>query len=366
MLHINPSQIFTFESLMKIRQEFILPIAVFLFVLFLLGTMKLMMDSSMLIFDQFVSGAGWLQIMLLGTYGAFLANKMQDAARSAIWRKRSWLIFSLVFFSQFALGVFVDSRFMMTGKLHLPVPFMIISGPVFRAQLTIMPILLFSSILLTGPAWCSHFCYFGAWDGLAATPGHKIFGLWKKNKYEGINVSNRGGLSIKEMRKPIKNKWIWKWSFMVLVILSAWIFRMLNFSQLESLIPALVLAGIGIGIMVFISRKRKKMVHCSTFCPVGTLVNFGKFISPFRMKIKSNCTNCMLCIPSCPYDALNIEDIKAGKPGLTCTLCGDCVSSCEVGAIQYTFLRLSSAAARNLYLFLTISLHILCLGLARI
>lgn len=299
----------------------------------------------MLVLDQFLPGAGWLQILLLAVYGAFLANKMQDASQSAIWRKRSWLLFSIVFFSQFALGILADDRFMMTGKLHLPVPFMIISGPIFRAQITIMPILLFSSILLSGPAWCSHYCYFGAWDGLS-----------DKDKAS----------SIREMRRPIKNKWAWKWSFLVLVILSAWLFRMLNFSKMEALIPALALAGIGIGIMVFISRKRHKMVHCTTFCPVGTLVNFGKFISPFRMKIESNCTNCMLCIPSCPYDALNVEDIKAGKPGLTCTLCGDCVTSCEVGAIQYRFFKLSPTAARNLYLFITISLHVLCMGLARI
>ncbi|MEA1878039.1 MAG: 4Fe-4S binding protein [Bacteroidota bacterium] len=328
--------------------------------------MELMMDDSMLVLDQFLPGAGWVQIILLAIYGAFLVNKMQDASESAIWRKRSWLLFSIVFFSQFALGILADDRFMMTGKLHLPVPFMILSGPVFRMQLTIMPILLFSSILLSGPAWCSHYCYFGAWDGVAATPRLKAFGLWRKDKSKGKVIGDKGVLSVKEMRKPIRNKWVWKWSFLVLVILAAWLFRMLNFSKLEALIPALALAGIGIGIMVFISRKRNKMVHCTTFCPVGTLVNFGKFISPFRMKIASNCTNCMLCIPSCPYDALNVEDIKAGKPGLTCTLCGDCVTSCEVGAIQYRFFKLSPTAARNLYLFITISLHVLCMGLARI
>jgi len=345
---------------MKIVRNNILSVTVFLFVIFLLGMMELMMDDSMLVLDQFLPGAGWVQIILLAIYGAFLANKMQDASQSAIWRKRSWLLFSIVFFSQFALGVLADERFMMTGKLHLPVPFMIVAGPVFRAQLTIMPILLLSSIVLSGPAWCSHYCYFGAWDNLSASPKVRLrnYGLRLKHKDKA--------LSIKEMRRPIKNKWVWKWSFMVLVVLSAWLFRMLNFSKLEALIPALVLAGIGIGIMVFISRKRNKMVHCTTFCPIGTIVNFGKFISPFRMKIESNCTNCMLCIPSCPYDALNVEDIKARKPGLTCTLCGDCVTSCEVGAIQYRFFKLSPTAARNLYLFITISLHVLCMGLARI
>lgn len=307
--------------------------------------MQIMMDTSMMMIERFIPGAGWFQIVLLAFYGAFLAAKMKDAGKSAKWRKRSWLIFSIVFFTQFALGILADERFLMTGKLHLPIPFMIAAGPIYRAQMSIMPIMLLSSIVLTGPAWCSHFCYFGAWDNLAAS---------------------QKGLSVKEMRRPLKNKWFWKSSFLVLVILVAWIFRMLNFSGLQTLIPALALGAIGVGIMVFVSRRRHKMAHCVSFCPIGTIVNLGKYISPFRMKIESNCTKCMLCIPSCPYDALNVNDIKAGKPGMTCTLCGDCVTSCEVSAIQYKFFKLSPKAARNLYLFITIGIHVLCLGLARL
>ncbi|MCD6347355.1 MAG: 4Fe-4S binding protein [Bacteroidales bacterium] len=348
--------------MMKAVQKNSLPIAVFVFVSFILGMMELMMDTPMLIFDRFVPGLGWLQIVILATYGAILTSKMQDASQSAIWRRRSWLLFSIVFFSQFALGILADERFLMTGKLHLPVPFMIVAGPVYRAQLTIMPILLLSSIILSGPAWCSHYCYFGAWDDAIRI---KALGFRLKDKdKDKLKVkSKKGGGSVRE---PLRNKWVWKWSFLILVVLFAWLFRMLSFSGLETLIPALAFSTIGVGIMVFISRKRNKMVHCVSFCPIGTIVNFGKFISPFRMKIAPSCTNCMRCIPTCQYDALNAEDIKAGKPGLTCTLCGDCVTSCEVSAIQYKFFNLSPKAARNLYLFITISLHVLCMGLARL
>lgn len=317
----------------------------------------------MLLLNRFFPGAGWIQIALLVSYGGFLASKMQDAGKSAVWRKRSWLVFSIVFFAQFFLGILADERFLMTGKLHLPVPFMIAAGPIYRAQMTIMPVLLLSSLVLSGPAWCSHFCYFGAWDQRSA--GSVTYGFRLQGGMEE-KVKNDRLAAVKLMRRPLRSKWIWKGSTLVVVVLSAWFFRMLGFSGLQTLIPALVLGGIGIGLMIFVSRKRHKMAHCVAFCPIGTLVNLGKLVSPFRMRIESNCTSCMRCIPTCSYDALNVEDIKKGKPGLTCTLCGDCVTSCEVSAIQYRFFNLSPKAARNLYLFITISIHILCLGLARI
>ena len=333
---------------MNLVRKYKVPILVSSFVIFILGFMKIMMDTPMLMFDRFLAGSGWVEILLLAAYGAFLTQKMLDPSQSAIWRKRSWLLFSIVFFTQFALGIIADERFLMSGTLHMPAPFMIFAGPVYRGQMTIMPILLLSSIALCGPAWCSHYCYFGAWDSMAAG-----------NKTPDIRLKK------KDRREPIRNKWIWKWSFLVLVMISAIVFRLIGLKGWLTLGPALAFALLGIGIMIIVSRKQKKMVHCVAYCPIGTFINFARFISPFRMSIESSCTSCMSCIPSCPYDALNVEDIKSGKPGLTCTLCGDCVTTCEVSAIRYHFFRLSPNASRNLYLFITITLHILGLGLAR-
>ena len=109
------------------------------------------------------------------------------------------------------------------------------------------------------------------------------------------------------------------------------------------------------------------MIHCLTWCPVGTIVSYTRFINPFRMYIDQNsCTHCNVCTTSCNYDALNRDDIISGKPGITCTLCGDCVSSCHAGSIKYKFFKMDSDSARRLYLFLTISLHAVFLALGRI
>jgi ferredoxin-type protein NapH len=71
-----------------------------------------------------------------------------------------------------------------------------------------MTILFLSTVLLSGPAWCSYFCYFGALDNAAA---------------QG-----------RPDRKPIKNKWLWKYSLsgigdiICFGIPAAWIFRLAN------------------------------------------------------------------------------------------------------------------------------------------
>lgn len=94
---------------------------------------------------------------------------------------------------------------------------------------------------------------------------------------------------------------------------------------------------IGLLIMLLFSRKRRKMVHCSSYCPIGTLVSFLKYLSPFRVRLTTDCCHCMACTNACRYDALHKEEIKKGKIGYTCTYCGDCLSACKHGAIEYHF-----------------------------
>ena len=72
------------------------------------------------------------------------------------------------FFGQLALGIFADPIFLMTGKLHLPIPAVILAGPLYRFEGLFMPILFISTLLLSGPAWCSQLCYFGAFDAWSA------------------------------------------------------------------------------------------------------------------------------------------------------------------------------------------------------
>jgi ferredoxin-type protein NapH len=290
--------------------------------------------------ERFMEGAGWIQILVMAGYAAWITLKMQNPEQSARWRRITWTVFSVVFFGQLVLGLAGYERFLMTGKLHLPIPLMILSGPVFRGSIGFMPILFLSTLLVSGPAWCSQLCYFGALDNLSADR--------------------------KRDQKPIPDKFRYKHLILLSIITITILLRIFGISSRITTLLAVIFGVIGLLIIVLISRRRGKMVHCILWCPIGTLVNYMKLVSPFRMYIDDSCTDCMACTRFCKYDALNKEDIMKRKPGLTCTYCGDCLVSCKTTSIRYKFLNLSHQQARNTWIVLTISLHAIFLALGRI
>ena len=187
-----------------INKNFKLPLTVFILTFILLAFVQVKLERPILLAERFFKGSGWVEILLISFYGAFVAFKMQDPFNVPRWRKITWTIFSLVFFTQLIIGLSGFEKFLMTGKLHLPIPMMILAGPIYRGQLSIMTILFLSTVILTGPAWCSHLCYFGAFDNLASQ-----------------------GKTSKEI---LKYKGAIKTTLLVLVIVMALILRWLNVS----------------------------------------------------------------------------------------------------------------------------------------
>jgi ferredoxin-type protein NapH len=321
-------------------KKYKLPIIVFIVTFILLSFVQIKVERPMILAERFFKGAGWLEIIIISSYGAFVVNKMKNASNVPKWRKITWTTFSIVFFTQLIIGLSGFDKFLMTGKLHLPIPMMILAGPIYRGQFSVMTILFLSTVILTGPAWCSQLCYFGAFDNLCSV-----------------------GKTSKEI---LKNKGAIKSTILILVIAMAITLRWLNVDMLFSTMIAIAFGVVGISIMIFFSLKKKKMVHCVMYCPIGTIVNVFKHVNPFRMYIDQSCTLCMNCTKFCKYDALNPQDIRNSKPAITCTLCGDCLSGCHRSSIKYKFFKMRPDQARNLYLILTISLHAVCLALARI
>lgn len=322
-------------------RQFRLPLAVFLFTGFLLTMVQLKVTHRpMLMAERFWHNGGWVELILIALYGAFVAWKMQNPKNVPQWRRITWTLFSIVFFSQLILGLLGAEQFLMTGKLHLPIPMMILGGPLYRGELSVMTILFLSTVVLTGPAWCSQLCYFGAMDNLASG------GKTKMGKLKNL--------------KAIKS------TILFLVIATALLLRWLNVPVFYTTILAVSFGLIGIGVMIFASRKKKKMVHCAMFCPIGTVVNVMKPINPFRMYIDNQCDLCLKCTTFCKYDALNLQTLREKKPGFNCTFCGDCLTACKTSSIKYRFFKLKPETARALYLFLTISLHAAFLALGRI
>ena len=317
-----------------------LPVYAFIITAVMLCMVQWKVARPILLAERFIAGAGWLQILVIAGYAAWITKKMEDPSRSARWRRITWTIFTVVFFGQFVLGLAGYERFLMTGKLHLPIPAMILSGPLYRGELSIMSLLFVSTIVLSGPAWCSHLCYFGAVDNLFST---------RKKSHNALKHKN-----------PIK------FTLLAIIVIVTLVLRWYSVPIWLSTVIGLLFGVMGLAIIVFFSRRRGKMVHCVLYCPIGTLVQYGKYINPFRLKIDKSCTLCMKCTSVCKYDALNIQDIKYGRPGQSCTLCGDCLQSCHVSSFQYQFLTFSPTVSRNLYLFITVSLHAIFLALSKI
>ena len=97
----------------------------------LLSMVQVMPKNPLLIGERLFPYGGWIQVILAMLYGGWLCYKMQDRQERPKWRKRAWLLFSIVFFGQLALGIFADPIFLMTGKLHLPIPAVILAGPYY-------------------------------------------------------------------------------------------------------------------------------------------------------------------------------------------------------------------------------------------
>ena len=307
----------------------------------LLTVVKLMAPYEMLLADRFLPGAGWAQLAALSLYAALLVRLMLRSADTSVIRVRIWLAFSIVFFTQFILGVAGIDKLLMTGKLHIPLPAVVIAGPLFRGERFFMPILFLSTVVLVGPAWCSHLCYIGAWDGLSA----------------------------RAKKRPTKLPRAWRYVRLSIFVLTPSLALLFRYAGIPGMTAAYVAIAFGVaslGIMAFVSTKTGVMVHCTSICPLGLLGNILGKISAFRIRIGEGCTDCGRCTSACRYNALSRAQINARKPGTTCTLCGDCLSACRDNELGYRFFALSPRASRILFLVTIVSLHAVFLGVARI
>jgi NAD-dependent dihydropyrimidine dehydrogenase PreA subunit len=296
---------------------------------------------TMLLAERFLLGTGWVEILLLAFYAAWITEKMLDIKKSPTLRKRIWAGFSFVFFAQFILGLAGIEKFLMTGELHFPIPAVILGGPLYRGEGFFMLILFLGTVLFIGSAWCSHLCYIGAWDNLFACSQKKpsVLPRWRHRVRIGILV----------------------------FVLSAGIgLRLLGISGAIAAASAIVFGLLGVGIMIFFSRKKGTMVHCTVYCPTGLVADWLGKASPFRIRIDNKCDDCGACTFACRYNALEAGDIQKRKAGITCSLCGDCVQTCGKEAINYKFFGLLPQTARSVFIVLIVSLHAVFLGLARL
>jgi ferredoxin len=314
-------------------------VAVFMFCSFPLAIVH---DPIPLLAERFWPGAGWIEVFFLSCYAAVLVEAFLTTKSVGKLRKWIWLTFSIVFFSQVFLGLLGIKQCLMTGKLHLPVPALILGGPIFRGEGFFMPILFVSTIVLAGPLWCSWLCYFGSWDNLSAS------------------------LHSGKISSPFKHPKAIQISMVLLTVLVALTLRMTGSSGYMAVLFGAGFGLAGIGIVGFVSRKRGIMTHCTSYCPIGLIATIAGKINPMRIKIDTGCCECSACTRVCNYGALTSRNLRNRKTGPTCTLCGDCTSVCNNKNIGFAFPGLSRLASRKLFFVVAVCLHTVFLGFGRL
>lgn len=316
-------------------------VAAFLLTGVFLGLVQGMVDPPMLMAERLVRGAGWAEVPALAVYSGWLVSRMRKPALAVVWRRRVWRLFSVVFFGQLLLGLAGFGSFLMTGRLHFPIPALIVAGPAYRGTGFFMLFLFLSTVVLVGPAWCSHLCYVGSWDDLAAA---------------------------RKKRPVVLPRWTaWgKVAMAGLIVAAAFVLGRAGFPAWVATAAAASLGILSVGVILSASRATGVMVHCTVLCPIGVLATRLGRLNPFRISIDAGCTDCGVCTPACRYDALSRDDVRMRRPGPSCTLCGDCINSCRSTHLRYRFPGLSSDDARTVFLVLVVSLHAVFLGLARI
>ncbi len=301
-----------------------------------------MHDPIPLLTERFLPGAGWAELLLLALYAGWLTRRLLTTVHTGRLRRTVWTAFSLFFFLQAFLGICGLHQFLMTGTLHLPVPAMMIAGPVYRGNFPLfMPMLLGATLLVAGPAWCSWFCYFGSWDNLSAQRAQKTGPALNHPFYIRLGI-------------------------LTLVVISSLLLRRSGVPPVAAATAGILFGTTGIAVMVFFSRKRGVMLHCTGFCPIGLITTILGKINPFRITLRSSCTECQTCVTACRYGALTVKTISRRSPGLTCTLCGDCLNVCPGDHISCRFPGLSPRSARTLFIIIVVVIHTLFVGFGRI
>jgi ferredoxin len=316
-------------------------LAAFLLAGALLLVVQLVTEPAGILLERFLRAGGWWEAAALAFYAGWLSDRLREPRRIKKQRPVAWLLFSVVFFVQLLLGLAGLEKLLMTGKLHLPVPALIAAGPLFRGGGLFMAILFAVSVLVLGPAWCSWLCYIGAWDDRAA------------------RARRRPG-TLPRWRTPARL------GILAAVMTTAFVLGRLGVSSVTAGWLAAGFGVVGVGIMVFWSRRAGHMVHCTLWCPMGWLATRLGKLSPWRMRIADSCTDCGACTPACRYDALHPADVLNRVPGEACTLCGDCVSNCPTASIEYRLPRVRPALARTVFFVVVAAWHAVYLGVARL
>jgi len=98
-------------------------------------------------------------------------------------------------------------------------------------------------------------------------------------------------------------------------------------------LPVLIVAAVTLVVLVILSWRGGR-TYCNTICPVGTLLSFFARFSWLKIRFDADkCRDCSLCSKNCKAACIDYKTHTVDYA--RCVVCGNCISSCQFGALQY-------------------------------
>lgn len=233
---------------------------------------------------------------------------------------------------------------MIQGKTpfcHLVIPMTLIPALLTRtiifpgslltgfASIASMFVIWIGTSLVLGRGWCSWGCFYGGYDEacslLAKKPRiKKIDARWRYLPYAvllAIVLLSAVTLS------PTYCEWLCP--FKAVTEYSA-------VTDVVTLIQTGIFISLFVGLVVVLPFLTKRRVQCGLFCPFGAFQSFTNRVTIFDVRIDpAKCSQCGLCVRTCPTFSLDAGSLQTGRPLTTCTKCGQCIDACPKQAITY-------------------------------
>jgi len=227
--------------------------------------------------------------------------------------------------------------------------------PAVLALNVVVIVVLIVLTLMFGRIYCSVICPLGVFQDIIAWLGKKQrktrYGYskavgWLRYTMLGVLIITLtiGLSSVVQLLAPYSSygriatflfQPLWKWGNNVLATMAehadSYAFYQVDV-WMESL-PVLAVALLTF-VILFILAWRNGRTYCNTICPVGTVLGFLSRFSWLKVRFNVEaCKSCSLCSKNCKAACIDFKTHTVDYS--RCVTCGDCLNSCNFGALSY-------------------------------
>ena len=107
-------------------------------------------------------------------------------------------------------------------------------------------------------------------------------------------------------------------------------------------LPVFIIAAVTLVVLIVLAWRGGR-TYCNTVCPVGTFLSFFARFSWLKINFdEEKCRNCSLCSKNCKAACIDFKTHTVDYS--RCVVCGNCIDSCEFGALKYDNARIHAKA----------------------